>query len=497
MPAKQPNILLIFTDMQRADTIRALGNPVIRTPNLDRLAREGTAFESAYSPCPVCVPARWCMHYGQYVGESGLATNGRMPDDNGQALPAVLGRAGYRTQGIGKCHFTPERAALRGFDARLLQEEGCSKPEIDDYVRWLRDNGYDYDEPHGTRGEMYYTPQVSLHGEKDHPSQWIGDRSVEFIQDQASDDKPWFLFSSFIHPHPPCAPPKPWHKLYRAPFMPLPNVPPDSESLMTWINRHQNRYKYRDQGIDRNLVRGIKAYYYATISFVDYQIGRMLEMLEKTDQLDNTLIVFTSDHGEYLGDFNCFGKRSMHDPSSRVPLLARLPGRFPVGLVCNTPVNLVDVFPTCANAAGADAADANLDGIDLADVAAGAADREYVFSQHGKQEKGIYMVVGPRWKYFYSIADAREFLFDRVNDPNETRNRAGLRLAAKDKARMRQILLEHVRDNGPADAVVEVDGKLDWKPYPKLDMSYLDDPDAELLFQDHDAYVLDRPGYTD
>lgn len=495
--AKQPNILLIFTDMQRADTIHALGNPVIRTPNLDRLAREGTAFTSAYSPCPVCIPARWCMHYGQYTGKSGLYVNGRMPDDNGESLPAVLGKAGYQTQAIGKCHFTPDRHAARGFDGRLIQEEGCSDPNKDDYVRWLCDNGYNYDEPHGTRGEMYYTPQVSLHGEEDHPSQWIGDRSVDFIHEQAEAEKPWFLFASFIHPHPPCAPPKPWHKLYRAPYMPLPNVPPDSESLLTWINRHQNRYKYRDQGIDRNLVRGIKAYYYATISFVDYQVGRILQALEANGQLESTLIVFASDHGEYLGDFNCFGKRSMHDPSSRIPMVARFPERFPAGITCDAPVSLVDIFPTFAAAAATDTSGLELPGEDLAAIAANSAEREVVFSQFGKDEKAIYMVVGRQWKYFYSVAEQREFMFDRINDPNETRNRANLRLTAKPKAEMKRLLIDHLLREGPADALIEVDGKFDWKPFPKLDMSYLDDPDAELLFQDHDAVVLDRKGYTD
>ena len=494
--AAPPNILLLFTDMQRCDTIRALGNPVMRTPHLDRLVREGTAFTSAYSPCPVCVPARWCLHYGQYTGRSGLYNNGRMPEDRGNSLPAVLGRAGYRTQAIGKCHFTPDPHAARGFDGRLTQEEACSDPSRDDYVRWLADHGYDYDEPHGTRGEMYYTPQVSLHREEDHPSQWIGDRSIDFVRAQAAANRPWFLFSSFIHPHPPCAPPKPWHKLYRAPDMPLPNVPPDSESLMTWINRRQNRYKHRDQGIDRNLVRALKAYYYATISFVDYQVGRILAALEESRQLDNTVVLFASDHGEYLGDFNCFGKRAMHDPSARVPLLARFPERFAGGRVCDAPVSLVDVFPTVADVAGIDTGGLALDGTDLAETAGNGSERAYVFSQFEEGQRAIYMVVSRQWKYFFSVAEQREFLFDRVSDPCETRNRAGLRLAAGPKAELKRVLLDHVRQQGPADAVVEIDGKPDWKPYPKLDMSYLDDPDAGLLIQDHDAFVLDREGYT-
>ena len=469
---------------------------MIRTPSLDRLAREGAAFTSAYSPCPVCVPARWCLHYGQYAGRSGLYNNGRMPEDNGNSLPAVLGRAGYRTQAIGKCHFTPDRFAARGFDQRLTQEEACSDPSQDDYVGWLEENGYNYDEPHGTRGEMYYIPQVSLHGEEDHPSQWIGDRSIDFIRDQATADRPWFLFSSFIHPHPPCAPPKPWHKLYRAPDMPLPNVPPASEDLMTWINRRQNRYKHRDQGRDRNLLRTFKAYYYATISFVDYQVGRILAALEESGQLENTLILFTSDHGEYLGDFNCFGKRAMHDPSARVALLARFPERFVGGQRCDAPVSLVDVFPTLARVAGADSGALELDGADLAAAAADGLSRPYVFSQFEAGQRAIYMVVSRQWKYFFSVGDQREFLFDRIGDPAETRNRAGLRSTEATVAELKGALLDHVRRQGPADAVVEIDGRLDWRPYPKLDMSYLDDPDAELLFQDHDAFALDREGYT-
>jgi arylsulfatase A-like enzyme len=350
--ASQPNILVFFTDMQRFDTIAALGNPVIKTPNLDRLVREGTAFTSAYSPSPVCIPARWCMHYGQYARKSGLYVNGCMPQDNGASLPAILRGAGYRTASIGKCHFTPDKQAMRGYETRLIQEEGCSDPDEDDYCRWLKDHGFDYDEPHGTRGEMYYTPQVSLHAEEDHPTTWIGARSRDFIRDHSGGEQPWFLFSSFIHPHLPAAPPKPWHKLYRSPMMPLPSVPPNSEMLTTWINRHQNRYKYRDQGIDWNLVRNIKAYYYATISYVDFQIGRILATLEESGQLENTLIVFASDHGELLGDYNCFGKRSMHDASSRVPMVVRGPG-FAAGTRCETPVSLVDLLPTAAAAGGA------------------------------------------------------------------------------------------------------------------------------------------------
>ena len=281
MAQSQPNILILFTDMQRADTIRALGNETIRTPHLDRLVEEGTAFTNCYSPSPVCVPARCCTHYGRYPQKTGLFSNGPMPADNGDSYPAILGQHGYRTHAVGKCHFTPDGQALRGFQTRRSQEECTADPDTDDYIAWLRNNDYDYYEAHGARGEMYYIPQVSILPADAHPSQWIGNQSARFIRDAANWEQPWCLFSSFIHPHPPFAPPKPWHKLYRAPDMPLPLIPDDSETLYTWVNRLQNRYKYRDRGLDFTLLRQIKAYYYATISFVDYQIGRILGALEQ------------------------------------------------------------------------------------------------------------------------------------------------------------------------------------------------------------------------
>ena len=493
---RRPNILLLFTDMQRADTIRALGNPVIRTPHLDRLAEEGTAFTSCYTPSPVCVSARCCMHYGLYPQRTGLYANGRMMEDDGSSYPALLGRAGYRTHAVGKCHFTPDREALRGFQTRLSQEENASDPERDDYCRFLQERGYDYIEPQGVRGEMYYVPQVSHLPAEVHPTQWVGDRSVEFLEEAAREDRPWCLFASFIHPHPPFALPKPWHKLYRAPLMPLPKVPPDSEALYTWINRVQNRYKYRDQGSDAHLVRLIKAYYYAAISFVDFQIGRILQALERSGQLDRTLVLFTSDHGEYLGDYGCFGKRSMHDASSRVPMLARLPGAFERGAVCRTPVSLVDVLPTFLGAAGVEVDVREPDGVDLRAIAAGEARERRVYSQFSSGPRGIYMVVGERWKYFYSAFDEREFLFDRIADPEETRNRAGLPFCREARDEMKEALLGFLRRMGEKEAFVEEEKALEWRKFPDSGGPAVpDDPDAGLLIQDAPGSLVGIEGY--
>src|SRR5690606_34395670 len=137
----------------------------------------------------------------------------------------------------------------------------------------------------------------------------------------------------------------------------------DDESLHTYANRHQNRYKYRDAGTDLNLLRAMKAYYYACISFVDYQIGRIVSALEESGRLEDTLILFASDHGEFLGDYGCFGKRSMLNSAARVPLIARYPERFGAGQRCDAPVSLVDILPTFLGGAGLPPTGLDLDGV--------------------------------------------------------------------------------------------------------------------------------------
>lgn len=546
----RPNILHIFTDMQRWDTIRALGNRVIRTPNLDRLAREGVAFTNAFTPSPVCISARASMIYGQYPYNTGCYENTTMPTDGRTSFMGALSKVDYRTHGVGKCHFTPERYALRGFQSREVQEEGgvsLEGLERNQYLSYLRMKGYDHVvEAYGTRSEMYYMPQIAQVPAADHPSQWIGDRAVSFIRRQAdaapaappapdaggeaisgppASDQPWYLFASFIHPHPPFNPPTPWHKLYRSAGMPLPKVPQDHESLLTLINRVQNRYKYRDQGVDLHVARTMIAYYYACISFVDYQVGRLLGALEATGQLGNTLVVFASDHGELLGDYESYGKRSMHDASARVPLLARLPGRFEGGQVVDQAVSLVDLAPTFLATAEAEIESHELDGTDLAEVAAGTCEREYVFSQlsidrtkfhrsltvdtdtcgreysdeEWRARYSSYMAVSSEAKYVYSAPDNREFYFDRIADPTETRNRAGVAFCAEGKQRAKSALLDELIENGETAGIERRrDGETPrWREFPNLVVN--PDPDFGLLVQD--GYTpwaeVEIPGYTD
>lgn len=495
MTNQPKNILLILTDQQRWDTIGAAGHPFMKTPNLDRLVREGTRFDAAYSPCPVCVPARASLLYGRDPLSTGCLENEyAMPDDAAhESLMTRLSRAGYRTQGIGKMHFTPDPHALRGFDARLTQEEMVLDASKDDYLRYLKENGCGYAlEPHGVRGEAYYVPQLSPVPPQHHPTQWIGDRSVEWLEKEGAGSQPFFLFTSFIHPHPPFAPPTPWHKLYRAPDMPLPKMPDDADALLTWTNRWQNRYKGRDSGRDIGLHRLIKAFYWASVSFIDHQVGRLLDTLERLRITDDTLIVFTSDHGEFLGDYNCFGKRSFMDSAARIPLLCRLSERFEAGAVCAAPASLLDVLPTVLGCAGEDAGE--VDGCDLAELAAGRNPRDVVFGHYRFAEQGMYMAVTSRWKYIWSARDGKELLFDRLKDPDELRNRAYNVACTRPLGEMRAYLQAHLSTRPGAASVVNEKGWISYPPY-----NVPSDPDAGLLFQDPPCF-LDRfhlNGYSD
>jgi choline-sulfatase len=482
---KLPNVLLLMTDQQRFDTIAALGNPIIQTPALDRLVREGTVFTAAYCPSPVCVASRCSLLLGQWAHQTGCTTNAPMPQER-TSLMEFLHEAGYQMHGIGKMHFVPESRKLWGFESRDFSEEGGGE---DDFTRHLKENGYGHIvAPHGERSEYYYVPQPSQLPERLHHTTWMGDRTLAFLQ-RRDRHRPFFCWTSFIKPHPPFESPVPWYRLYRTLEMPLPFLPPGSEALQTWWNRLQNRYKYRDQGMDMNLLRTMRAAYYACISFIDYQIGRILDALADEGILDQTLILFTSDHGELLGDYNCYGKRSFLDVAARVPLLARCPERFAAGARCDAPVSLVDVLPTCLAVAGLPTRPEHA-GIDLAQVAQGQAERDVIIGQLGQESTGLYMLRSRDFKYVYSAADRTEWLFP--TNRWEERSLAGNPAFERALAEHRKRLIEWLRKDGYE---IPLDGER-WREFPPPP-PVPDNPDAWQLFQDLRS-VTDRfpPGYA-
>lgn len=470
---KSPNILLLMTDQQRFDTVAALGNPIIQTPALDRLVAEGTSFTSAYCPSPVCVASRCSFLLGQWPHQTGCITNSPMPQER-QSLMEFLQAAGYQTHGIGKMHFSPDRKKLWGFDTRDFSEEGAGP---DDFTQHLAENGFDHIvAPHGERSEYYYIPQPSQLPAHLHHTQWVAERTLEFLN-QRCVDRPFLCWSSFIKPHPPFESPVPWNRLYRMVEMQLPFLPPDYEELHTYWNRHQNRYKYRDQGRDMNLLRTMRAAYYSAISFIDYQVGRILDALSAEGILDDTLILYTSDHGELLGDYDCYGKRSFLDAAARVPLLVRYPERFPANVRCDEPTSLVDVLPTCLHVAGLQPQSEHI-GEALTEVVAGESARDAIIGQLGQGGTGLYMLLTHDFKYIYSAADQREWLFRRAPGMLDERSLVGNPAFSHIVTAYRQHLIEFFRRDG-YDA--PLDGN-NWREFPRP--AELPNPDAGQLFQD-------------
>ena len=475
--SKRPNILFIMTDQQRSDTIAALGNRAIRTPTLDSLVEEGIAFSNCYTPSPVCVAARSATITGLPPHINGCASNNESPLGR-RSIMQVLQGCGYQTHGIAKMHFNPEVDALWGFDSRDISEEGARGPgSRNDFHRYLSDNGYDHVlEPQGIRSELYYIPQPSQLPARHHHSTWVADRAIDFL-DGRDRERPFFLWASFIKPHPPFEAPAPWNKLYRAADMLPPRRPEGFEQLLTYWNQRQNRYKYRDKGYDEMLFRAMKAMYYACISFIDFNLGRILAALG--DEIDNTLIVFTADHGELLGDYGSVGKRTMLNPAARVPLILRPPGVAQGGLLVDRPVSLLDIFPTFAAAAGADDPPPSAEGADLLALAAGDVQREVVYSQYSEGNTGLYMIASRDHKYIYSAADHKEWLFDLRIDPDETMNFAGNPRYQGQLAELRRRIIKRFESDGYEQAVK--DGA--WREY---EPPVFPDPagDDGLLFQD-------------
>lgn len=413
-----PNILLIMCDQLRADALGAYGGQVVPTPNLDLLASRGTRFDSAYTPSPVCVPSRAALISGNEPQTSGCYEN-EMPMPRTSTMMDMLVAAGYTTHGVGKMHFTPDAYESRGFVTRDVGEEFGSASD-DDYLAYLDGEGLGYIEhPHGLRDEMYYIPQLSPVPAKHHFSTWVANRSIEFLE-QRDESAPFFLWSSFIAPHPPFAPPAPWHRMLAASTLAEPYEPRSSDSLMTVYNRLQARYKYRDGGRDRRLLQLIRAYYYSSVAHLDAQVGRVIEHLDNEGSFSETIVILTADHGEFLGDYGTFGKRSFLDQAARIPLIVSGPG-FTPGRVESTPVSLIDLYPTLAQIAGVNS---DREGISLRDPVPGRR----VYGQYQSGAMGMYAVITPSWKYIWSAADGKEILLDRRERPEATNHAYNVRM---------------------------------------------------------------------
>lgn len=432
----RPNILFIMTDQQRFDTIAALGNEHIYTPNMDRLVRRGLTFNNGYSTCPVCVAARLTIRTGCEPPNTRVFSNARSKPVTGQAdtpegrcgpyLARTMQNLGYRTFGIGKFHTNPWNEDV-GYEVQMHSEELYSTPEQragDAYAGWIaREHPeFDYIEAlMGERTEMYYMPQVSPLPAHLTVESWVADRAVEQLK--STDPRPYFGFLSFIGPHPPFAPPVPFNRMYDPDRMPDPITGDPITDHMDEQIPHMNRNIWADE-INNAWARILKARYYGEISYIDACLGRILDMVDARDDAENTMICFFSDHGDHLGDHTAWQKESYFDVSARVPFLVSWPSQLPSDVRREELVCLTDLFGMATHAA--DALETR-DGTDVLGVVNGQAEpRKHLFGYYGEPGTDHFkiMVRDQRWKYIYFSNGNRSQLFDLDDDPNELINLA-------------------------------------------------------------------------
>jgi arylsulfatase A-like enzyme len=429
----KPNVLFVMTDQQRFDTIKALGNSHVHTPNMDRLAARGVSFTNGYSTCPVCVPARYTIRSGREPLATGIFTNGqwRSPDDPAtmeQRCGAFLGRTmrerGYRTFGIGKFHTSPWDQDL-GYDAHEHSEELYASPQQrarDGYAKFLAEERPEYawlEMLQGERTEMYYMPQMSPLPAESTVENWAAERACAQLA-AGDDDRPFFGLVSFIGPHPPCAPPQPFNRMYDPDRMPSPVRAGDeidtADEQVTWMN-----HAIWADDISDSTARILKARYYGEISYIDACLGKILDAVEAREDADNTLICFFADHGDHLGDHDAWQKESFFEGSCHVPFLLSWPARLGGGERRDEIVCLTDLFGIATGAAGA--AEVR-DGVDvLGMLQGGAPAREHLFGYYGVPGTSRFkiMVRSGDWKYIFMANGGREQLFNVAGDPGELR----------------------------------------------------------------------------
>lgn len=426
MPGR-PNLLLIMCDQLRADILGCYGGTYVQTPHIDRLARRGVVFDRAYSQTPVCVPARHGLISGQNPFELGLIENSGASPDIRDPLPAILRRHGYATFAAGKMHFAPPRRHL-GFDRMFLSEEIPGHLQDDDFLLFLRENGYGHVfEPHGRRSELYYVPQVSELPEMMHTTAWTAAKTCELIR--ANRNRPFFMFCSFIKPHPPFDPSPPFDSLHDPGTVPLPARTEEERLPDDYLIEVQNDYKVGGlDNLSEEWERRIRAAYYGCVAQIDRQVGVILDTLDECGLTDNTMVVFTSDHGEMLGDHWAYGKRTFYEASARVPLIISHPQTLPAGHRRSQFATLLDIYASFAEAGGYTPPD-TCRGFDLRPVCRdpGHTPRQRIHGEIGRGPALKMMLRFGDFKYVYHANGGVDTLFDLRQDPGEFHNLAAER----------------------------------------------------------------------
>ena len=446
MHMSPPNIILIITDQQRADTIGALGAPWMQTPNLDRLAREGTAFTECFVTSPVCVASRASLFTGKYPHSCQVFSNFQPWEPT---WVGSLAKQGYHCVSIGKMHINPYDAA-GGFHQRFVVEnkdrplflEERDRAIYDEWDKALRVRGLEKpsrynrfaSDPEGYKQAL---GAFEWHLDADmHPDNFIGNTACWWIDDRKNSD-PLFLQIGFPGPHPPYDPLPDWLERYADIDLPVPVVTTSELAAQPRAHRmlRENMMSFNFDSVAwRADVRGedllrLRRHYAANVSMIDEQVGRILAALDRRGCLDNAIVIFTSDHADALGDHGHIQKWTMYDSVLRVPLLFWSKDRVRPDLVIDDLVQLIDIAPTILEAAGVEVP-ADFEARSLWGALEGREDykpRDTVYAEVGRDhiQTGSDFIIMRRckdWKVVVYLDDDDGELYDLRRDASENVN---------------------------------------------------------------------------
>ena len=444
---ERPNILLMMTDQQRGDCLSIENHPVLQTPYMDALAGAGARCTRAYTTCPSCVPARRSLMSGQHPAYTGLVgyQDGVEWEAPPPLLPQVLRDHGYQTALIGRnMHLHPKRKRY-GFEQQIHADSFDS-----DYGQWMK--------RHAPAEEMDFHATGPTHNdwparpwpleEHMHPTNWTVTESLKWLK-RRDPTAPFFLTVQFLSPHPPLVPPAYYMDRYLRTGVPEPVIG-------DWAAPPAHDGKGGDPApqqikLTGEALQSTRAAYYGLINHVDDQIRRLLRPFlgvggDKDPDLDNTWIIFTSDHGEMLGDHYRWRKQVPYEPSARIPLIVRGPkdsGIAP-GTEIDRPVCLEDLMPTCLDIADVSIPD-SVDGCSLLPLLRGESTdwREHVHIEHAPAHQ---TVTDGKEKFIWWVRDGREQFFDLSRDPEERCDRIDDPDYASRIKHWRQTLIDALAD---------------------------------------------------
>ena len=466
MPA--PNILLITSDQQHWNTLGCL-NPEVRTPALDRLAEQGTLYTRAYCPNPTCTPTRSSMITGKAPSQHGAVALGMKLPEHEPTAGEIFQQAGYRTALVGKAHFQPLQGTQEfpsleawpllqdldywrdfhgpfyGFEHVELARNHTTEAHVGQhYALWMEAQGLDnwrdyYETPTGNNDDQVRTWLIP---ERYHYNAWIAERSNAMLEQYAAAEEPFFLWASFFDPHPKYLVPEPWDRMYDPATLTVPGVTPGEHDVnpphfrltqqpnpdfTPWFERDgHGLHGCHSHLHERDELAQDIACYYGMISCMDKYIGRILERLDALGLAQNTLVVFTSDHGHFFGQHGLVAKGPFHyEDMVRVPMIVRWPGVCEAGGRSAALQSLTDLPVSFLCACGIDVPP-DMTGVDQSAVWAGQADsaREQVLVENHHQPTTMHARTLVTERYKLTVYCNRPYgeLFDLETDPGELSN---------------------------------------------------------------------------